>query len=198
MYLVFFGIIILCIWYFFFYETQSELDNIISSLNLKEGFIVSASMPDTDDIKKFYSRALDLSNNLAQAEEKINGMIENMNQRQFDIAVGDASKILEANKKRVEFATLTETIQQSYAENTRVLTKMMDDYKTYIGNNTEKLKELAEKSIPNYLLKNNYVMGIQPVRDGLGDIHNKIRAFLEKYGVLIKPLPSDLLIKKKT
>jgi len=164
---------------------------------VKEGFVVSASIPDTDDIKKFYSRAIDLSNNLAQAEQKINGLVDQMNQRQFDIAAGDASKILEANKKRVEISSLTQTIQQSYVENTRVLNKLMDDYKTYIGNNTEKLKIMAEKSIPNYLLKNNYVMDIQPVRDGLGEIHNKIRVFLEKNGIIVKPLSSDLLIKKK-
>jgi hypothetical protein len=184
------------------YEHSSEIDKIISNLNddfeyMKEGFVVSASIPDTDDIKKFYSRALDLSNNLSQAEEKINAMIEKMNQRQFDIAASDASKILEANKKRVEISSLTQTIQQSYTENTRLLNKLMDDYKTYIGNNIEKLKELAEKSIPNYLLKNNYVMGIQPVRDGLGEIHNKIRLFLEKNEITIKPLQSDLLIMKK-
>lgn len=185
-----------------YYKQPSEIDTIISSINhdfeyIKEGFIVSASNPDTDDIKKFYSRAIDLSNNLAQAEMKISSMNEEMNRKQYDIAASDASKILEANKKRVELSSLTQTIQQSYVENTRLLNKLMDDYKTYIGNNIEKLKELAEKSIPNYLLKNNYVMGIQPVRDGLGEIHNKIRAFLEKNEISIKPLQSDLLIMKK-
>jgi hypothetical protein len=40
------------------------------------------------------------------------------------------------------------------------------------------------------------VNGIQPVRDGLGEIHNKIRLFLEKNGIIIDPLPKELLSKK--
>ena len=197
--LVFIGIIILCVWYFFFYEPPSEIDKLVTSLNtdFKEGFILSASMPDTEDIKKFYNRATDLSNNLAIAEQKIADMNETMNQKQMDIAASDASKILEANKKRVELATLTGTIQQSYVENMTALNQLMDNYKAYIGTNAEKLKEMAEKSIPNYLLRNNYVKGIQPVRDGLGEIHTKIRQFLEKNEIVVVPLSSDLLKMKK-
>jgi hypothetical protein len=197
--LVFIGIIILCVWYFFFYEPPSEIDNLVNSLNadFKEGFILSASMPDTEDIKKFYNRATDLSNNLANAEQKIADMNELMNQKQMDIAASDASKILEANKKRVELATLTGTIQQSYVENNTALNQLMDNYKAYIGTNTVKLKEMAEKSIPNYLLRNNYVKGIQSVRDGLGEIHTKIRQFLEKNEIVVSPLSSDLLKMKK-
>jgi hypothetical protein len=166
-------------------------------MDFKEGFILSASMPDTEDIKKFYNRATDLSNNLAKAEQKIADMNELMNQKQMDVAASDASKILEANKKRVELATLTGTIQQSYVENMTTLNQLMDNYKAYIGTNAEKLKEMAEKSIPNYLLRNNYVKGIQPVRDGLGEIHTKIRQFLEKNEIVVAPLSSDLLKKKK-
>jgi len=197
--LVFIGIIILCVWYFFFYEPPSELDKLVNSLNsdFKEGFILSASMPDTEDIKKFYNRATDLSNNLANAEQKIADMNESMNQKQMDIAASDASKILEANKKRVELTTLTGTIQQSYLENMTALNQLMDNYKTYIGTNTVKLKEMAEKSIPNYLLRNNYVKGIQPVRDGLDEIQTKIRKFLEKNEIVVAPLPPDLLKMKK-
>lgn len=158
---------------------------------------MSASMPDTEDIKKFYNRATDLSNNLAKAEQKIAEMNETMNKKQMDVAASDASKILEANKNRVELATLTGTIQQSYVENLTALNKLMDNYTTYIGTNTVKLKEMAEKSIPNYLLRNNYVKGIQPVRDGLSEIHTKIRNFLEKNEIVVAPLPSDLLKMKK-
>ena len=199
--IVFIGIIILCVWYFFFYEPPSEIETIVNKLNadFQEGFgIISASTPDTDDIKKFYKRATDLSNNLAYAEKTIAVMNENLNKKQFDVAVGDASKILEANRKRVELSSLTQTIQQSYFENTAALNKLMDDYKTYVGTNNEKLKEMAEKSIPNYLLRNNYVNGIQDVRDGLGEIHIKIRNFLEKSGIVIAPLEPGLLNKKKT
>lgn len=198
--IVFIGIIILCVWYFFFYEPPSEIDKLINSLNadFKEGFIISTSMPDTEDIKKFYNRARDLSNNLANAEQKIAEMNETMNQKQMDVAASDASKILEANQKRVELGTLTGTIQQSYTENTAALNRLMDEYKAYIGTNTEKLKEMAEKSIPNYLLRNNYVKGIQPVRDGLDEIHTKIRLFLEKNEINVAPLSSDLLKMKKT
>ena len=55
--IVFIVIIILCVWYFFFYEPPSEIDTIVNKLNMdfQEGFgIISASTPDTDDIKKFY------------------------------------------------------------------------------------------------------------------------------------------------
>lgn len=196
------GLLIICLWYFFFYKPPSEIDNIITSLNndfesIHEGFISSAAIPDTDDIKTFYNRATDLSNNLAMAEKKIEEMNEHMNQKQFEIAAGDASKILEANRNRVDIANLTETVQQSYIANTNALNKLMDEYKTYVGNNVEKLKELAEKSIPKYLVNNSYVKGIQPVRDGLGEIHNKIRLFLEKNGIIIQPLSTDLLFIKK-
>lgn len=197
--IVFIGIIILCVWYFFFYEPPSEIDKLVSSLNadFKESFISSSSMPDSEDIKKFYNRARDLSNNLANAEQKIAEMNETMNQKQMDVAASDASKILEANKKRVELGTLTSTIQQSYMENTAALNRLMDEYKAYIGTNTVKLKEMAEKSIPNYLLRNNYVSGVQPVRDGLNDIHTKIRIFLGKNEITVAPLSSDLLKMKK-
>jgi hypothetical protein len=198
--IVFIGIVILCVWYFFFYNPPSEIDKLVSSLNadFKESFISSTSMPDTEDIKKFYNRARDLSNNLAHAEEKIAEMNESMNKKQFDVAASDASKILEANQRRVELGTLTSTIQQSYAENTAALNKLMDDYKAYIGTNTEKLKVMAETSIPIYLLRNNYVKGIQPVRDGLAEIHTKIRKFLEKNEITVAPLRTDLLNMKKT
>jgi len=195
------GLLIICLWYFFFYKPPTEIDNIITSLNndfqsIQEGFISSAAIPDTDDIKTFYNRATDLSNNLAMAEKKIEEMNEHMNQKQFEIAAGEASKILEANRNRVDIANLSETVQQSYIANTNALNKLMDEYKTYVGNNIEKLKELAEKSIRVYLVNNNYVNGIQPVRDGLGEIHNKIRLFLEKNGIIIDPLPKELLSKK--
>ena len=196
--IVFIGIIILCVWYFFFYEPPSEIETIVNKLNadFQEGFgIISASTPDTDDIKKFYNSARDLSNNLAYAEKTITEMNENLNKKQFDVAVGDASKILEANRKRVELASLTQTIQQSYLENTAALNKLMDDYKAYVGTNDEKLKEMAEKSIPNYLLRNNYVNGIEEVRNGLGEIHTKIRNFLEKNGTIVAPLEPGLLKK---
>ncbi len=207
--LIVFGIVIFIIWYIFFYEWPSEIDKIIDDLNadftnLKldipnmEGFIASASMPDTDDIKQFYKRATDFSNNIANAENKIIEMNDQMNQKQFAIAENDANKILEANKKRIDIANLTQTIQQSYVENTATLNKLMDNYKTYINTNTEKLKEMAEKSIPQYLLKNNYVKGIQPVRDGLSEIHGKIIGFLKKNDIIVGPLPLDLLIMKKT
>ena len=196
--IVFIGIIILCVSYFFFYEPPSEIETIVNKLNadFQEGFgIISASTPDTDDIKKFYNSARDLSNNLAYAEKTITEMNENLNKKQFDVAVGDASKILEANRKRVELASLTQTIQQSYLENTAALNKLMDDYKAYVGTNDEKLKEMAEKSIPNYLLRNNYVNGIEEVRNGLGEIHTKIRNFLEKNGTIVAPLEPGLLKK---
>jgi hypothetical protein len=192
------GIIILCVWYFFFYEPPSEIDKFVNNLNadFQEGFgIISASTPDTDDIKKFYKRATDLSNNLAYAEKTIAEMNNNINQKQFDVASGYASKILEANRKRVELASLTQTIQQSYLENTAALNKLMDDYKAYVGSNNEKLKEMAEKSIPNYLLRNNYVNGIEEVRNGLGEIHTNIRNFLEKSGIIVAPLEPGLLKK---
>ena len=196
--IIFIGIIILCVWYFFFYEPPSEIETIVNKLNadFQEGFgIISASTPDTDDIKKFYKRATYLSNNLAYAEKTISEINENLNKKQFDVAVGDASKILEANRKRVELASLTQTIQQSYFENTAALNKLMDDYKAYVGTNNEKLKEMAEKSIPNYLLRNNYVNGIEEVRNGLGEIHIKIRNFLEKNGIVVAPLEPGLLKK---
>lgn len=192
------GIIFLCVWYFFFYEPPSEIDKFVNNLNadFQEGFgIISASTPDTDDIKKFYKRATDLSNNLAYAEKTIAEMNNNINQKQFDVASGYASKILEANRKRVELASLTQTIQQSYLENTAALNKLMDDYKAYVGSNNEKLKEMAEKSIPNYLLRNNYVNGIEEVRNGLGEIHTNIRNFLEKSGIIVAPLEPGLLKK---
>jgi hypothetical protein len=197
--IVFIGIIILCVWYFFFYEPPSEIDKLVSSLNadFKESFISSSSMPDSEDIKKFYNRARDLSNNLANAEQKIAEMNETMNQKRMDVAASDASKILEANQKRVELGTLTSTIQQSYMENTAALNRLMNEYQAYIGTNTEKLKEMAEKSIPNYLLRNNYVSGVQSVRDGLNEIHTKIRNFLEKNEITVAPLSSDLLKMKQ-
>jgi hypothetical protein len=197
--LVFIGIIILCVWYFFFYEPPSEIDKLVNSLNtdFEEGFLASASTPDTDDIKKFYNRATDLSNNLLIAEKKIADMNEALNQKQMDVAVSYTSKILDANKKRVELATLTGTIQESYVENMTALNDLMNNYKAYIGTNTVKLTEMAEKSIPNYLLRNNYVFGIQKVRNGLGEIHEKIRMFLKKNEIEVKPLPSNLLKKKK-
>ena len=217
---IFFGIIFFLIWYYFFYEKPTEIDNIVSSLNtdlnnLKveltqlgennqsfvgrniEGFITSASMPDTDDIKQFYKRAIDFSNNIAIAENKINAMTEDFNKKQFSIASLDASKILEANKKRVDIANLTQTIQQSYIENTTALNKLMTDYKTFVNTNANKLKEMASISIPNYLLRNLYVKNFQPVRDGLYEIHTKTREFLKKNGIDIDPLPADLL-KMKT
>lgn len=191
----------MCVWYFFFYEPPSEIETIVNNLNtdFQEGFgIISASTPDTDDIKKFYKRSRDLSNNLAYAEKIIVEMNENLNTKQFDVAASDASKILEANRKRVELSSLTQTIQQSYLENTAALNKLMDDYKAYVGTNNEKLKEMAEKSIPNYLLRNNYVNGIDEVRNGLGKIHTKIRIFLEKNGTIVAPLKPGLLKKLNT
>ena len=216
---IFFGIIIFLIWYYFFYEKPTEIDNIVSSLNTDlsklsvelaqlgennqtfvgrniEGFITSASMPDTDDIKQFYKRATDFSNNIAIAENKINDMTEQFNKKNFDIAASDANKILEANKKRVDIANLTQTIQQSYIENTNALNKLMTDYKAFVNTNTIKLKELASISIPNYLLRNLYVKNFQPVRDGLYEIHYKIREFLKKNGIDIYPIPADLLQMK--
>jgi hypothetical protein len=218
--IIFFGIIVFLIWYYFFYEKPTEIDNIVSSLNTDlsklsvelaqlgennqtfvgrniEGFITSASMPDTDDIKQFYKRATDFSNNIAIAENKINDMTEQFNKKNFDIAASDANKILEANKKRVDIANLTQTIQQSYIENTTALNKLMTDYKTFVNTNTIKLKEMASISIPNYLLRNLYVKNFQPVRDGLSEIHYKIREFLKKNGIDIDPIHADLL-KMKT
>jgi hypothetical protein len=216
---IFFGIIVFLIWYYFFYEKPTEIDNIVSSLKTDlsklrielsqlgennqtfvsrniEGFINSASMPDTDDIKQFYKRATDFSNNIAIAENKINDMTEQFNKKNFDIAASDANKILEANKKRVDIANLTQTIQQSYIENTTALNKLMTDYKAFVNTNTIKLKEMASISIPNYLLRNLYVKNFQPVRDGLYEIHYKIREFLKKNGIDIDPIPADLLQMK--
>jgi hypothetical protein len=161
-----------------------------------EGFITSASMPDTDDIKRFYKHAIDFSNNIAIAENKINTMTEDFNKKQFHIASMDASKILEANKKRIDIANLTQTIQQSYIENTTALNKLMTDYKMFVNTNANKLKEMASISIPNYLLRNLYVKNFQPVRDGLYEIHTKIREFLKNSGIYIGPIPADLLQMK--